>query len=63
MQNGPFSIAVDVSNDSGIEKMNPLTVKIFDTNQGVVSTQFLDMHWEKSDISCYRIANVHMADI
>ena len=43
MRNGPFSIAVDGSNDSGIEKMNPLTVKIFDTNRGVVSTQFLDM--------------------
>ena len=43
MRNGPFSIAVDGSNNSGIERMNPLTVKIFDTNRGVVSTQFLDM--------------------
>lgn len=39
----PFSVAIDGSSDSGVEKMNPLTVRIFDRNSGQVSTQFLDM--------------------
>ena len=43
MKNKPFSLAVDGSSDSDVKKMNPLTVKIFDTSRGVVSTQFLDM--------------------
>ena len=43
MRNGPYSIATDGSSDSGVEKMNPITVKIFDINRGVATTQFLDM--------------------
>lgn len=43
MRNGPFSVAIDGSSDTGVEKMNPLTIRIFDVTQGVVSTQFLDM--------------------
>eukprot|EP00057_Strongylocentrotus_purpuratus_P019851 XP_011674325.1 PREDICTED: uncharacterized protein LOC105443158 [Strongylocentrotus purpuratus] len=38
----PFSLSTDGSNDTGLEKMNPLTVKLFDINQGVVY-RFLDM--------------------
>ena len=34
---------MDGSSDSGVEKMNPLTVRIFDTTRNIVSTQFLDM--------------------
>ena len=41
MKNGPYTIAIDGSSDTGIEKMNPLTVRIFDN--ATVSTQFLDM--------------------
>jgi hypothetical protein len=43
MKNGPFAIATDGSGDSAPEKMNPLTVRIFDINRGMVCTQFLDM--------------------
>ena len=39
----PFSIAVDGSNDSGLEKMNPMTVRLYDVNQGKIVTRFLDM--------------------
>ena len=43
MQIQPYSIAVDGSNDSGLEKMNPMTVRLYDVNNGKVVTQFLDM--------------------
>lgn len=39
----PFSIAIDGSNDSGLGKMNPLTVRLFDSDCGMVTTQLLDM--------------------
>ena len=29
--------------DNGVEKMNPLTARIFDSDRGAVTTQFLDM--------------------
>ena len=34
MMSHPFSIAIDGSSDSGIEKMNTITVKYFDENEG-----------------------------
>ena len=40
MKNNPFSLATDGSNDSGLQKMNPLTVRIFDTNRGCITTRF-----------------------
>lgn len=43
MKTSPFSLAVDGSNDTGLEKLNPLTVKIFDANRNQVSTHLLDM--------------------
>ena len=43
MQANPFSIAVDGSNDSDLQKMNPMTVRIFDFSRGQVCTRFLDM--------------------
>ena len=43
MKSEPFSIAVGGSNDTGLEKMNLLTVRLFDVNQGMVVTHFLDM--------------------
>ena len=39
----PFSISIDGSNNTGLLKMNPLTVRIFDANQDRVITRFLDM--------------------
>ena len=43
MRSGPFSIAIDGSNDTGIEKMNPITVRYFDEDEGRVQTRFFDM--------------------
>ena len=43
MKCSPFSLLTDGSNDTGLEKMNPLTVKIFDVNTGRVESRFLDM--------------------
>ena len=37
------SLSTDDSNDSGLEKMNPLTVRLFDINTNMVGTRFLDM--------------------
>ncbi|KAJ8022187.1 hypothetical protein HOLleu_39601 [Holothuria leucospilota] len=36
MQRQPFSLSTDGSNDTGLLKMNPLTVKLFDVKEGVV---------------------------
>ena len=38
-----FSVCTDGSNDQGICKMNPITIRLFDINQHKVVTQFLDM--------------------
>lgn len=43
MRSQPFSICIDGSNDTGIEKMNPMTIRYFSTNQGAVVTHFLDI--------------------
>ena len=38
------SVGADGSNDAGIEKMNPICVKIFDVNRlKTVKTHFVDM--------------------
>lgn len=42
MKQHSYSISVDASNDTGLSKMNPLTVRIFDVNQKVVAQKFLD---------------------
>jgi hypothetical protein len=38
----PFSVSVDGSNDAGLEKMHPLTIRIYDICSGKIVTQFLD---------------------
>jgi hypothetical protein len=48
MKTAPFSIAIDGSNDTGsndtgIQKMNSLTVRFIDDRIGMVTTQLLDM--------------------
>uniref|UniRef100_A0A1X7TWU2 HAT C-terminal dimerisation domain-containing protein n=1 Tax=Amphimedon queenslandica TaxID=400682 RepID=A0A1X7TWU2_AMPQE len=43
MRCSPFSVAIDGSNDNGLEKMNPLTVRFFDEGSGLVVTNLLDM--------------------
>lgn len=39
----PYSLSIDGSNDTGLEKMNPVTVRIYDINQNCIVTRFLDM--------------------
>lgn len=39
----PFGLLVDGSNDTGVEKLNPLTVRILDVKKMQVSTKLLDM--------------------
>ena len=53
MRAEPFSIAVDGSNDNGLEKMNPMTVRIYDVTRGKVVTQFLDMCLTKGKLTSY----------
>ena len=45
MKMDPFSLLIGGSNDAGLEKLNLLTVKIFDapTNNIIVTSQLLDM--------------------
>ena len=43
MKTTPLSLAIDGSSDTGIEKMNPLTIRTYDDSRGIVHTQFLDM--------------------
>lgn len=43
MQQAPYSISVDGSNDTVVQKMNPLTVRVYDERSQKVDTRFLDM--------------------
>ena len=43
MKSSPFTLVIDGSNDNGLEKMNPLTVRIFDLEHKKVITNLLDM--------------------
>ena len=43
MKQDPFLLAIDGSSDTGIEKMNPPTIRRFDNDCGIVHTQFFDM--------------------
>ncbi|XP_061577748.1 zinc finger BED domain-containing protein 5-like [Cololabis saira] len=43
MRDNPFTLITDGSNDTGQEKMNPLTVRVFDSDSGKVVHRFLDM--------------------
>ena len=43
MRSQPFTICADGSNDTGIDKINPMIIRYFSTDQGAVVTHFLDM--------------------
>ena len=43
MRESFFSVSTDGSNDQNLEKMNPVTVRLFDISQHKVVTNFLDM--------------------
>ncbi|CAB4009886.1 ATP-dependent DNA helicase [Paramuricea clavata] len=44
MQEMPYSLMLDGSNANGIQKMFPITVRIFDVNFSRIMTKFLDMN-------------------
>ena len=52
MQELPYSLMLDGSNDAGIEKMFPVTVRVFDVNFKRVMTKFFDINviegWDAS---------------
>ena len=43
MRKDPFTLAIDGSNDNGLQKINPVTVRMYDADRGHVCTKFLDM--------------------
>ena len=43
MKSSYFYVAIDGSNDTGLSKMNPMTVRLYNTDSGKVTTQLLDM--------------------
>ena len=43
MKSEPFSLLIDDSNDTSLDKVNPLTVRIYDVSKRQVTTQLLDM--------------------
>ena len=42
MKNDFYSLSTDGSNNIGLEKMNPLTVRLYDSSKRRVDTCFLD---------------------
>ena len=43
MKQEPYSLSVDASSDTGLSKMKPFTVRIYDVNRKAVSQKFLDL--------------------
>ena len=39
----PFSVLIDGSNDTALERINPMAIRIYDVNRAKIVTQFLDM--------------------
>lgn len=39
----PFSLSTDGSNDTGLEKMNPISIRVFDEERSKIVTKFLHM--------------------
>ena len=52
LRSTPFSIMLDGSSDTGLAKMFPVTVRVFDINFNRVMAKFLDMNvMEGKDVS------------
>ena len=49
MKHQPFSIYIDGPNDTGIEKINPITVRIYNMRSGKIINFFLDIGETTSD--------------
>ena len=43
MKSGPSFLSINESNDTGLEKVNPITVHLYDIKLRMVVTRFLDM--------------------
>ena len=50
MKTSCFSISTNGSNNQGLKKMNPVTVRICDINQHKVVTKLLDMYKSKESM-------------
>ena len=50
MQENPFSIMLDGSNDTGFQKMYPITVQIYEVGFNQIMTRFFDMNLLKSQL-------------
>ena len=44
MAQSPVSLTVDGSNDAGLEKMFPISIRTFDVNFNRIMTKFFDMN-------------------
>ena len=51
MKAHPFSLSVDGSNDLDLEKMNPVTIRLYDVTYNKIVTRFLDMCTSSSGIA------------
>ena len=56
-----FRLSTDGSNDQNLEKMNPVTVRIFDINHHKVVTKFLDVCLSTSSTSAGIFCSVDSA--
>ena len=43
MKSSSFAFAIGRSNDTGLQKMNPITIRFFDKRQAMIITRFIDM--------------------
>ena len=61
----PFSIYVNGSNDRELQKMNPVTVQMYDDLKGRIVTQFLDMCLSSSSTAAelYRVIDGTLAQL
>ena len=60
MRVSAFSLSTDVRNNQNLEKMNPVTVQIYDVNQHKVVAKFLDMCLRKSSTSASIFSSVDL---
>ncbi|MCG8622687.1 MAG: hypothetical protein MJE68_11925 [Proteobacteria bacterium] len=65
MKAHPFSVSIDGSNDTGLEKMNPMTIRIYDETNGKIVTKFLDMCTTASSTAeaIYSVMDAKLSDL
>ena len=60
MKKFPFRFMIGGSNDTGIAKMYPVTVRIYDVNFNRVMTKFLDMNLIEGSTSGTAVTAINM---